>query len=116
MNESVINKDLRKCLNEGIEVEGLAKQAVDYLKSKNFQIEIFDKNFFDFKGKCVNEKGQEIETEGSFEIFDDGEISYSASHAINGEEIDSIVDTIVKYDKLEDAIDCIIAPVFEELN
>ena len=112
LNESVIKEDLSKCLNENVELKGLAKQAADYLKSKNFEVVAFDENMFDFKGKCKNEKDQEVESEGSIEVFGDGEISYSASHVIDGEEFDSIVDTIIKYDKIEDAVDCIVAPVF----
>lgn len=116
LNETAIHEDMKKCLNESTELERLAEQAVNYFKSKNFEVTMFDKNFFDFKGKCTNEKGQEVDSEGSFEIFEDGEIDYSVSHAIDGKEIDSITETISKYDKLEDAIDCIIAPVFEELD
>ena len=116
LNESVIKEDLSKCLNENIELKGFAKQAADHLRSKNFEVIAFDENMFDFKGKCKNEKDQEVESEGSLEVFDDGEISYSASYVIDGEEFDSIVDTIIKYDKIEDAVDSIIAPVFENLN
>jgi len=116
LNETAIHEDMKKCLNESTELERLAEQAVNYFKSKNFEVTMFDKNFFDFKGKCTNEKGQEVDSEGSFEIFEDGEIDYSASHVIDGKEIDSITETISKYDKLEDAIDCIIAPVFEDLE
>lgn len=89
------------------------KSAVDYLKSKNF--EVFENNgFIEFKGETVNADGQKIESEGSIEISD-GDASYSVAMTVDGEEMDA--DTgYATFNNIPELIDSIIAPTFSYLN